>query len=340
MPPAAHVQTVLAVPGYLVAGDAEGRRAEKFEVFWEDEPDEEKRLARWSAESTRKFLSAPAAVGTVDQVLLAGLRVKWAHFRAASLSRSLLVVDEVHASDAYMTELLFGVLRGHLALGGHALLMSATLGSAARSKFMSSSARFSLPAPHDAEDTPYPALTLAAGDGAVWERDVALSRMTDYQTAQLGKNDRAWTTRGVPAGRAGGAATYMGAHQRWRDYHADLRLAVVLRLDPADLAPTIDVLAAALDRPARPLFIGRKSCLPSAPIFGGWVTDAPNACEALRAVAPADASGLLAFWPETEGAAGAYRTTTVTDERNWVSGLHGGGRRICEGSLSTSRDEA
>ena len=165
LPPAAHAQTVLAVPGYLVAGAAEGRRVEKFEVFWEDEPDEETRLARWSAESARKFLSAPAAVGTVDQVLLAGLRVKWAHFRAASLSRSLLVVDEVHASDAYMTELLFGVLRGHLALGGHALLMSATLGSAARSKFMSSSARSSLPAPHDAEDTPYPALTLA-GDGA------------------------------------------------------------------------------------------------------------------------------------------------------------------------------
>ena len=166
LPPAAHVQTVLAVPGYLVAGDAEGRRVEKFEVFWEDEPDEETRLARWSAESARKFLSAPAAVGTVDQVLLAGLQVKWAHFRAASLSRSLLVVDEVHASDAYMTELLFGVLRGHLALGGHALLMSATLGSAARSKFISSSARSSLPAPHDAEDTPYPALTLVAGDGA------------------------------------------------------------------------------------------------------------------------------------------------------------------------------
>ncbi len=130
-PPAAHVETVLAVPGYLVVGDAEGRRVERFDVYWEDEPDEEKRLARWSAESARKFLSASAAVGTVDQVLLAGLRVKWAHFRAASVSRSLLVVDEVHASDDYMTALLLGVLKGHLVLGGHALLMSATLGAAA-----------------------------------------------------------------------------------------------------------------------------------------------------------------------------------------------------------------
>ena len=175
--------------------------------------------------------------------------------------------------------------------------------------------------------------------GVVWEREVAHSRMTDYQTAQLGKNDRAWTTRGVPAGRAGGAATYAGAHQRWRDYHADLRLAVVLRLEPADADPTLDVLAAALDRPARPLFIGRKSCLPSARIFGGWVTEAADARAALRVVAPTDASRLLAFWPEGEGT-GARRITTVTDERNWVSGLHGGGRRICEGSISSSRDEA
>ena len=176
--------------------------------------------------------------------------------------------------------------------------------------------------------------------GVVWERDVAHSRMTDYQTARLGKNDRAWTTRGIPAGRAGGAATYVGAHQRWRDYHADMRLTAVVRLDPADADPTLDALAAALDRPARPLFIGRKSCLPSAPIFRGWLTDAADASAALRAVALTNASKLLAFWPEGEGTADAVRITTVTDERNWESGLHGGSRRICEGSISSSRDEA
>ena len=177
-PRAANVQTVLAVPGYLLAGDAEGRRGDRFEVFWEDEPDEETRLARWSAESARKFLSAPAAVGTVDQVLLAGLRVKWAHFRAAPLARSLLVVDELHASDAYMSEVLLGGLRGHLALGGHALLMSATLGAAARSKFISKSARTSPPSPTDAEDVPYPVLTLAGGVSAPETRAIATTGPT------------------------------------------------------------------------------------------------------------------------------------------------------------------
>lgn len=41
--------------------------------------------------------------------------------------------------------------------------MSATLGGAARSKFVSESARATPPSPRDAEDIPCPALTLALG---------------------------------------------------------------------------------------------------------------------------------------------------------------------------------
>ena len=174
--------------------------------------------------------------------------------------------------------------------------------------------------------------------GAVWERDIGLSRMVDYQTAQLGKNDRVWTTRGVPAGRDGGAATYDGAHQRWRDYYADVRLSVVLRLEHAEASPTMEELQAALERPARPLFIGRKCCLPSSPIFKGWVK-APSAREALETVAPAGSAGLFASWPVAEGTNGSNRVTTVTDERNWISGLHGGGREVCEGSIASSQKE-
>ena len=172
--------------------------------------------------------------------------------------------------------------------------------------------------------------------GAVWERNIGLSRMTDYQTAQLGKDDRAWTTYGTPAGRAGGAGTYVGAHQRWREYHTDLRLSVVLRLEPPEAQPTLDALRVALDRPARPLFIGRKSCLPTSPIFGGWL-DAPTAREALEAAAPPNSVKRFASWPAKEGTDGADHVTTVTDERNWTSGLHGGGREVCEGSVASSR---
>ncbi|MDE2876980.1 MAG: CRISPR-associated helicase Cas3' [Gemmatimonadota bacterium] len=131
LPTEARLETVLALPGYRQTGEATGW-AVGWNVRWDDDPEEAERLARWSAESARKFLCAAAAVGTVDQALLAGLQVKWAHFRGASLARSLLVVDEVHASDAYMTRVLREVLRGHIEVGGHALLMSATLGSVAR----------------------------------------------------------------------------------------------------------------------------------------------------------------------------------------------------------------
>ena len=171
--------------------------------------------------------------------------------------------------------------------------------------------------------------------GALWEQEMALGRLTDYQTASIRKDDQAWTTRGTPAGRAGGAATYAGSHQRRRDYHADLRLSVVLRLAPEDPTPALDELADALARPARPLFIGRKACLPSAPIFAGW-TEAPDVRAALSGIAPQGAAGLRAFWPASEGDEGADRITHVTDERNYATGLHGGARRVCEGRISAA----
>ena len=174
--------------------------------------------------------------------------------------------------------------------------------------------------------------------GAMRETEPVLGRTTDYQTAQLAKEDRAWTTRGIPAQRDGGPATYIGAHQRWRDYHADLRMSVVFRLDPADDDPTLDDLEAAFLRPARPLFIGRKSCLPAAPLFRGWV-EAEDARAALRAVVPAADQTFRALWPEAEGKADADRTFDVTDERNWLTGLHGGARRVCEGRIAAANTD-
>ena len=94
-------------------------------------------------------------------------------------------------------------------------------------------------------------------------------RLTDFQTAQLGANDKGWTTRGAPDERAGGANTYLAPHLRWRDYFADMRVSVALRLEPSEQTPTLEDLAVALDEPVRPLFIGRKP-LPAlcAPVRG------------------------------------------------------------------------
>ncbi len=153
-------ETVLAIPGYIKSGKAGVNSVEDFRVFWEDRPDEALRIARWSAESARKFLSATTAVGTVDQALLGALKVKWAHFRGASLARSLLVVDEVHASDSYMTELLRQLLCDHMKVGGHAMLMSATLGASAKYTLCSKENRIDLPNLETSKSLPYPAISL------------------------------------------------------------------------------------------------------------------------------------------------------------------------------------
>ena len=121
-------ETVLAVPGYLQAGGSTGRHLQDYEVWWDDDVRDGR---RWAAERPKRFLTAQIAVGTVDQAMLGSLRVKNAHMRSAGLARNLLVVDEVHASDTYMSEVLAAVLDAHLGAGGYALLMSATLGATA-----------------------------------------------------------------------------------------------------------------------------------------------------------------------------------------------------------------
>lgn len=71
-----------------------------------------------------------------------------------ALSRQLLIIDEAHASDPYMTEVIRTLVRRQLDLGGHALLMSATLGESLRAE-LEGRPRMGFAA---ARATPYPAV--------------------------------------------------------------------------------------------------------------------------------------------------------------------------------------
>ena len=148
-------EAVLAIPGMVRAGDAAGRALPDWRFLWEDLGGASP--ARWAAEHATRFLAATVAVGTVDQAMLAALQVKHAHLRGSALSRSLLVIDEVHASDAYMTAVIDRLLRGHLAIGGYALLMSATLGARARAQWLDERP---LPTLNEAKRAPYPVVWL------------------------------------------------------------------------------------------------------------------------------------------------------------------------------------
>ena len=159
------------------------------------------------------------------------------------------------------------------------------------------------------------------------------TRITDFQTARLGAGDQGWTTRGRPEGRAGGAGTYKGPHIRRRDYDCDTSCAVALRLEPEDARPTLDDLCEALLSPARPLFLGRKPCLPSRPLLDAdprlRIVEAANLLAALAFLPPEDGSSTLrVMLPEGEPALPGDHVRPLTDERNWRSGVHGGHRLV------------
>ena len=146
---------VLAVPGYLKADETSGRALPGFEVLWDDDPSDATRRSRWAAEAPKRYLAGCIVVGTIDQILLGAITSKHSHMRTACSLRHLLVVDEVHASDTYMESLLSHLLSLHTAAGGHSLLLSATLGSAARSRLLGSTT----PALAVAERMDYPAIS-------------------------------------------------------------------------------------------------------------------------------------------------------------------------------------
>lgn len=161
-------------------------------------------------------------------------------------------------------------------------------------------------------------------------RDRAGPRLEEFQTAQLAADDIGWTTRGVPERRAGGAATYNSPHIRYRQFDTDASVAVALRLDPENEDPDVAALAAALEHPARPLFLGRKACLPARPVLAGTVM-AEALLAALAAIPPcqdAEPAPRVLLPPGEgfgEGSAGA-EMVLVADLRDWRSGVHGGQR--------------
>ena len=147
---------LLAVPGYVQADGEPAALQHSEGLLWEDDPAHALSEKLWAAERPKRFLAAPIAVGTIDQALLSALKVKHSLLRSVCLDRHLLVVDEVHASDTYMSDILNCLLKGHVARGGFAMLLSATLGESARAKYMDVPS-LSLA---QAIERPYPSITM------------------------------------------------------------------------------------------------------------------------------------------------------------------------------------
>jgi CRISPR-associated endonuclease/helicase Cas3 len=107
----------IALGGGLTAAETDAERAEDSALV----------CPVWIASETRRAFLADLGIATVDQALLAVLAAKYQSLRLGGLVGKVLIVDEVHAYDSYMLAELDRLLTFHAALGGSAILLSATL---------------------------------------------------------------------------------------------------------------------------------------------------------------------------------------------------------------------
>ena len=164
--------------------------------------------------------------------------------------------------------------------------------------------------------------------------DVPGEKIVDYQTVDLGSdhmfahekssNEKsvAWTTWGHLDQRAGGDASKETAIRN-REYWADAQYTVALHADGLSAEEIED----ALRRPERPLFIGRKPCLPGKRLFQGTVeASSPRAALRDPSTIPTNEQGEkidpTRIWYESDDG------KPVTDARDWTNQVHVGGRRV------------
>jgi CRISPR-associated endonuclease/helicase Cas3 len=96
------------------------------------EPGDDRSLAAAWFRPTRRAMLAAHGVGTVDQAMLAGMNVKFGFLRLYGLADRVLVIDEVHAYDAYMSAIICRLLNWCACLKIPVVMLSATLSTKQR----------------------------------------------------------------------------------------------------------------------------------------------------------------------------------------------------------------
>lgn len=166
--------------------------------------------ARWLADDRRRAFLADVGVGTIDQALLGVLPSKFQALRLHGLARRVLILDEVHAYDAYVQQELFALLRFQAALGGSAILLSATLPGSMRRHLLAAFAEgLGTPAPGIDATAGYPLMTQAWAAGVTEHPVAAVPRLSRAVTVRRHDDAEAADASVLAHARAGRAVCWI-----------------------------------------------------------------------------------------------------------------------------------
>ena len=122
----------------------------------ENDHNDTEEVMRWYSGS-RKGLIAPFGTGTIDQALLSILPAKFAALRYFALAGKVVVIDEVHSYDPYVSALVDRLIQFLLKAGSTVIILSATLTAKRRAGLVAAAG-----ASETSHPTAYPLLTKVA----------------------------------------------------------------------------------------------------------------------------------------------------------------------------------
>lgn len=136
-----HPEDFKSVETHLMHGNAELCESyRELQAASVGDPDKQQNLVAVIASSwfcSRKTgLLSSCAVGTIDQLLMAGLNIRHNFVRLFGLAGRTVILDEVHSLDAYQTEMLENLLCWLAMLRCPVVILSATLPKSMRLKLM------------------------------------------------------------------------------------------------------------------------------------------------------------------------------------------------------------
>lgn len=123
------------------------------------------------------------AVGTVDQAMSSVLRIKYSMLRLIGLSNKVLIIDEIHAYDMYMGQIISRMLDWCCALSIPVILVSATMQSSQKRKYLSC---FGIPSDTSLSYS-YPLITQVDHNNMLRESPVSSGFSTSYRFSTMPK---------------------------------------------------------------------------------------------------------------------------------------------------------